>query len=105
MRLFNRRKEMEFDDPRLVGMSPLKATEENFGQQNQNLPTLNEERGGEGLAVVVTEKKSSNDRQPDKYRIPNGKSFFKYFVIVHTIEHRVIIEIATGHCYLIYLPS
>ncbi|OXA63771.1 PDZ domain-containing protein 2 [Folsomia candida] len=51
MRLFNRRKEMEFDDPRLVGMSPLKPTEEIIGGQapqlnksSRTMPTLTEER-------------------------------------------------------------
>jgi hypothetical protein len=88
MRLFNRRKEMEFDDPRLVGMAPLKATEETFGhqqqqeqQQTQNISSAEEGITPHGRVPTITGRKSSssinNDSQlmqQDKYGVANGKS-------------------------------
>lgn len=95
MRLFNRRKEMEFDDPRLVGMAPLQATEESCeregrtpqrqnqrprsssggrGSRTNGMTTLPEEERPFGKEIP-TLKRVQIQEPPDKCKMTNGKSF------------------------------
>jgi len=119
MRLFNRRKEMEFDDPRLVGMAPLKATEENFGhhnhqtlnhqqtqepqqqQQSQNLAMVQEEESlpqqGRILTTITGRKSSPGNNNETQQLVIQHQPQDKYSVANGKSLHNII-----SACALVY---
>lgn len=70
MRLFGRRKEVELDDPRLVGMNPLKPTEE-----SANDKAMFQKPGSKDESPTVEDVNVlTQNGQPDKCKLTNGKS-------------------------------
>lgn len=70
MRLFSRRKEFHFDDPRLVGMAPLKAIDD---ENDSGISRVNCDDAQDDNTPAVTSSSSQMIRQPQP--VPGSRRF------------------------------